>query len=51
MSMISLVSAPVTIEARAIDHSFATIVLACCVGLVASFALMAQGIDLSAGLI
>ena len=50
MSMISLVAAPVSIEARGTDHSFATIILVCCAGLVASFGLMAHGIDLSAGL-
>ena len=31
------------------DHSFATIVLLCCAGLLASLCLMTLGVDLSAG--
>lgn len=50
MSMISLTATPVTIETRLAYSSFKTIVLFCCTGLVASFGLMAQGIDLGAGL-
>ena len=38
------------IEARSADNSLKTILLVCCIGLVVSFALMAHGIDLGAGL-
>ena len=48
MSMISLVSAPIGVESSSADHSFATILLFACVGLVASFGLMAMGVDVSA---
>lgn len=51
MSMTTLVSAPAKLQARVGDHSFASIVLICCVGLVASFGVMTRGIDLGAGLI
>jgi hypothetical protein len=51
MSMISIASMPMRLEARSGDLSFKFVVLFCCVGLVASFALMAQGVDLNAGLI
>jgi hypothetical protein len=50
MSMISLAAMPTATETRLADTSFKTILLFCCVGLVASFGLMARGIDLSAGL-
>ncbi len=50
MSMISLAAMPAAAEARFADSSFKTILLFCCVGLIASFGLMARGIDLSAGL-
>jgi hypothetical protein len=50
MSMISVVSMPVGVEARGGDVSFKMVLLFCCVGLVASFGLMIHGIDLSAGL-
>jgi hypothetical protein len=50
MSMISLAAVPPRIEARSADNSFKTILLVCCIGLVVSFALMAHGIDLGAGL-
>ena len=53
MSMISIAAMPATIEARLADSSFSsfkTILLFCCAGLVASFGLVASGIDLSAGL-
>lgn len=50
MSMISLAAISVGIEAQPSDYSFKAIVAFCCVGLVASFAVMAQGVDLSAGL-
>jgi hypothetical protein len=50
MSMISVVSMPVAVEARSGDLSFKTVLLFCCVGLVASFGFIASGIDLSAGL-
>ncbi|WGD48581.1 hypothetical protein QA641_23280 [Bradyrhizobium sp. CB1650] len=51
MSMISLAAVPAGVEAQSGDHSFKTIILFCCAGLLASFSLMAHGIDLSAGLI
>lgn len=51
MSMISLAAMPAAVETRVADSSIKTILLFCCVGLVASFGLMARGIDLSAGLI
>ena len=50
MSMISLAETPAAVQIRSIDTSFKAIVVFCCAGLVASFSLMAQGIDLSAGL-
>lgn len=51
MSMISLVAMPAAADTRPGDSSFKTILLFCCVGLVASFGVMAGGIDLGAGLI
>jgi len=51
MSMISLAAMPAAVETRFADTSFKTIVLFCCVGLVASFGLMVRGIDLGAGLV
>jgi hypothetical protein len=48
MSMISLAAMPIGIEAHSTDHSFKTIVLFSCLGLVASISLMAIGVDLSA---
>jgi hypothetical protein len=51
MSMISLAAMPATVETQSGDHSFKAIIVFCCLGLVASFSLMAHGIDLSAGLI
>ena len=50
MSMISLAETPAVVQVRSIDYSCKAIVIFCCAGLVASFSLMAQGIDLSAGL-
>ncbi len=50
MSMMSVASIPMSAEARSGDSSFKSVVLFCCIGLVASFALMVQGVDLSAGL-
>jgi len=50
MSMISLAAMPAAVETRFVESSFKTILLFCCAGLVASFGLMARGIDLSAGL-
>ena len=50
MSMISLAEMPAAIETRSADYSFKAILMFCCLGLVASFSLMAHGIDLSAGL-
>lgn len=48
MSTISLTAMPAAVEARLADSSFKTILLFCCTGLVASFGLMAHGIDLGA---
>ncbi|WP_375314614.1 hypothetical protein WHZ77_16740 [Bradyrhizobium sp. A5] len=39
------------VETRIADSSFKIILLFCCVGLVASFGVMARGIDLGAALI
>lgn len=50
VSMISLAAMPAVVETRFADSSFKTILLFCCTGLVASFGLMAHGIDLAAGL-
>jgi len=50
MSMISLAALPASVETQSSDYSFRTIVVFCCAGLLASFSLMAHGIDLSAGL-
>jgi hypothetical protein len=50
MSMISLTAIPAGLETQAGDYSFKTIIAFCCVGLFASFSLMAQGFDLSVGL-
>ncbi|WP_199581009.1 hypothetical protein [Bradyrhizobium sp. MOS003] len=50
MSMMSIAAMPAVVETRFADSSFKTILLFCCTGLVASFGLMASGIDLSAGL-
>jgi hypothetical protein len=51
MSMISLAAMPTIAETRFSNSSFKTILLLSCAGLLASFGLMARGIDLSAGLI
>jgi hypothetical protein len=50
MSMISLTANSAGLETQASDYSFKTIIAFCCVGLFASFSLMARGVDLSAGL-
>ena len=50
MSMISLAEMPAAVQTRSIDNSFKTIIIFCCLGLLASLSLMAQGIDLSPGL-
>lgn len=50
MSVISLAAMPAGVETHSTDHSFKAIVLFCCAGLLASFSIMAHGIDLSAGL-
>jgi hypothetical protein len=50
MSMISLSAISAGLEAQASDYSFKTIIAFCCAGLFASFSLMAQGFDLSVGL-
>jgi hypothetical protein len=51
MSMISLAAMPAAVEMRSADSAFKTILLFCCAGFIASFGLMARGIDLGAGLI
>jgi hypothetical protein len=50
MSMISLAEMPAAVQTRSIDTSFKAIIIFCCLGLLASFGLMTQGVDLSAGL-
>jgi hypothetical protein len=50
MSMISLAALPAAVETRFAEQSFKAILLLCCTGLVASFGLMARGIDLGSGL-
>jgi hypothetical protein len=50
MSMISLAEMPAAIQTRSTDYSLKAIVIFCCTGLLASFSLMAHGVDLSAGL-
>ncbi|WP_456673263.1 hypothetical protein [Bradyrhizobium sp. RDM12] len=50
MSMISLAEMPAAIQTRPTDYSFKAIFIFCCAGLLASFSLMAHGVDLSAGL-
>jgi hypothetical protein len=50
MSMISLAEMPAAVETQSIDRSFKAIIMFCCLGLLASFSLMAHGVDLSAGL-
>jgi hypothetical protein len=50
MSMISLAEMPAAIQTRSTDYSFKAIIIFCGLGLLASFSLMANGVDLSAGL-
>ncbi len=50
MSMISIAEVPAAVQTPSIDNSFKAIIAFCCLGLLASFSLMARGIDLSAGL-
>ncbi|MDH6263658.1 hypothetical protein [Bradyrhizobium sp. BR13661] len=50
MSMISLAEIPAAVQTRSIDTSFKAVVIFCCLGLLASFSLMAHGVDLSTGL-
>ena len=50
MSMISLAEMPAAIQTRSTDYSFKAIIIFCGLGLIASFSLMAHGVDLSAGL-
>ena len=47
MSMISLAEMPAAAEARSADYNFKTILILSCIGLLASFSLMAAGVDLS----
>jgi len=49
MTTVSIASMHSVSAGRANDQSPKTIVLFCCVGLVASFCLMTFGIDMSAG--
>ena len=46
MSMISLASIPIGVEARSTDQSLKTILLFSCVGLVVSIVLMVLGVNL-----
>jgi hypothetical protein len=48
MTAVSIVSISSVAETRADDDSFKTILLFCCVGLIASLGLMTLGIDLGA---
>jgi hypothetical protein len=41
---------PAAIQTRSTDYSFKAIITFCGLGLLASFGLMANGVDLSAGL-
>jgi hypothetical protein len=50
MSMISLAEMPAAVQTQSADYSFKAIIVFCCLGLIASFGLMAHGIDLGAGL-
>lgn len=50
MSMISLAEMPAAIQTRSTDYSLKAIIIFCCAGLLASFSLMAHGIDVGAGL-
>lgn len=50
MSMISLAEMPAAVQTRSTDYSFKVIIIFCCAGLLASFSLMAHGVDLSASL-
>ncbi|MGY3344758.1 hypothetical protein ACVWZ4_006010 [Bradyrhizobium sp. USDA 4472] len=50
MSMISLAEMPAAVQTRSTDHSFKSIATFCCLGLIASFSLIAHGVDLTAGL-
>jgi hypothetical protein len=49
MATLSIVSMSSVSEAKADDHSLKSIVLLCCLGLIASLCLMTFGVDLSAG--
>jgi hypothetical protein len=49
MTTVSITSIASVSEARSDDHPLKTIVLFCCVGLIASLCLITFGIDLSAG--
>ena len=50
MSMISLADIPAPVDTPSSDYSVKAVIIFCCAGLLASFSLMTQGIDLSAGL-
>ena len=47
MSMISLTEIPAAIDTRSADYDFKTILILSCIGLIASFSMMAAGVDLS----
>ena len=49
MTAVSIVSISSVAETRVDDDLFKTILLFCCVGLIASLGLMTLGIDLGAG--
>lgn len=49
MSMISLAEMPAAVQSRSTDYSFKAIIIFCSAGLLASFSLIAHGVDLSAG--
>ncbi|WP_177243577.1 hypothetical protein [Bradyrhizobium sp. Gha] len=49
--MISLAEMPAAaVQTRSTDYSLKSIAIFCCLGLIASFSLIAHGVDLSAGL-
>ncbi|WP_271673228.1 hypothetical protein [Bradyrhizobium sp. CCBAU 51627] len=50
MSVISVADMPADVQTKSGDYSFKAIVIFCSMGLLASVSLMAQGVDLSAGL-
>jgi hypothetical protein len=51
MSMISLAAMPAGTDIHSTDVNFKTILLMSCIGLLASFGLMAAGVDISAAFV